>query len=151
MSRFLDDFTPSFMGSLLLGMEVMVTGDLYADFFPGSSCPEGRALMDLCNSLNLSQLVTQPKRTTDTSFTLIDVALTPNKSFLTRCDVNILAVADHCLVAITLNLKASCIFIRGYKNYNSELFRSDLMCVPFHIVNIFDDFDDQVDVFNRFS
>ena len=23
------------------------------------------------------------------------------------------------------------------------------MCVPFHIVNIFDDFDDQVDVFNK--
>ena len=39
--------------------------------------------MDLCNSLNLSQLVTQPTRTTDTSVTLIDVALTTNKSFLT--------------------------------------------------------------------
>ena len=151
MSRFLDDFTASFMGLLLLGTEIMVTGDLNADFLPGSSCPEGRALMDLCNSLNISQLVTQPTRTTDTSLTLIDVALTTNKSFLTRCDINISAVADHCLVAVTFNLKASCIFIRSYKNYNSELFRRDLMCVPFHIFNIFDDFDDQVDVFNKFS
>lgn len=32
MSRFLDDFTASFMGSLPLGMEIMVTGDLNADF-----------------------------------------------------------------------------------------------------------------------
>ena len=31
MSRFLDDFTASFMGSLPLGMEIMVTGDLNAD------------------------------------------------------------------------------------------------------------------------
>ena len=102
MSRFLDDFITSFMDSLLLGMEGMVTGDLNADILPGSSCPEGRALMDLCNSLNLSQLVTQPTRTTDTSVTLIDVALTTNKSFITICEV----VADYCLVAVTLNLKA---------------------------------------------
>lgn len=105
--------------------------------------------MNLCNSLNLSQLVTQPIRTTDTSVTLIDVALTTNKSFLTSCDVNISAVADHCLVAVTLNLKASSVFTRSYKNYNPGLFRGDLMCVSFHLVNIFDDLDDQVEVFNN--
>ena len=32
MSRFLDHFTASFMGSLSLGMEIMVTGNLDADF-----------------------------------------------------------------------------------------------------------------------
>ena len=32
MSRFLDDVTASFMGSLPLGMEIMVIGDLNADF-----------------------------------------------------------------------------------------------------------------------
>ena len=53
MSRFLDDFITSFMESLLLGMEGMVAGDLNADILPGSSCPEGQALMDLCNSLYL--------------------------------------------------------------------------------------------------
>ena len=72
MSRFLDDFSASFMDSLLLGMEVLITGDLNADVLPGSSCLESRALMDLCNSFNLSQLVTKPTRTTDTSKTLID-------------------------------------------------------------------------------
>ena len=106
MSRFLDDFITSFMESLLLGMEGMVAGDLNADILPGYSCPEGRALMDLCNSLNLSQPVIQPTRTTDTSVTLIDVALTTNKSFITICEVYISAVAVYCLVAVTLNLKA---------------------------------------------
>ena len=71
MSRFLEDFITSFMDSLLLGMEGMVTGELNADILPGCSCPEGRALMDLCNSLNLSQPVIQPTRTTDTSVTLM--------------------------------------------------------------------------------
>ena len=56
MSRFLDDFITSFMDSLLRmdSSTRMVAGDLNADILPGSSCPEGRALMDLCNSLNLS-------------------------------------------------------------------------------------------------
>ena len=58
------------------------------------------------------------------------------------------------MVAVTLSLKApkprpTYIFTRSYKNYNSELFLSDLMYVPFYIVNIFDDFDHQVDVFNK--
>ena len=100
MSRFLDDFSASFMDSLFLGTEVLITCDLNADVLPGSSCPQGRALMDLCNSFNLSQLVTKPTRSTDTSETLIDVALTTNESFITNCDVNISAVADHCLVAV---------------------------------------------------
>ena len=101
MSRFLDDLSASFMDSLLLGMDVLITGDLNADVLPGFSCPEGRALMDLRNSFNLSQLVTKPTRTTDTSKTLIDVALTTNESFIASCDVNISAVADHCFVAVT--------------------------------------------------
>ena len=143
-SRFLDDFSASFMNSLLLDREVLVSGDLNSDVLPGSSCPEGRALMDLCVSFNLSQPVTQPTRTTDTSMTLTDFALATNKSLIASCDVIISAVADHCLVAVTLKLKApkprpSYSFTRSYKNYNPELFLSDLKCVPFHIVDIFDD------------
>ena len=41
----------SFMDSLLLDMEVLVIGDLNSDALPGSSCPEGQALMDLCIQL----------------------------------------------------------------------------------------------------
>ena len=96
MSRFLDDFSASFMNSRLLDMEVLVTGDLNSDVLAGSSYPEGRGLMDLCVSFNLSQLVTQPTMTTDTSMTLTDFALTTNKSFIACCDVIISAVADHC-------------------------------------------------------
>ena len=35
------------MDSLLLDMEVLVIGDLNSDALPGSSCPEGQALMDI--------------------------------------------------------------------------------------------------------
>ena len=153
IGRFLDDLSASLLDSLLLGMEVLVTGDVNADVSPGSSCPEGRALLDLCNSLHLSQLVAKPTRVTQTSKTLIDVVITTNTNFVINCDVFESAVADHCLVTTTLKLKApkpspSYIVTRSYKNYNPELFLSDLEQAPFHIANIFDDFDDQVNVFN---
>ena len=128
MSRFLDDFITSFMDSLLLGMEGMVAGDLNADILPGSSCPEGRALMDLCNSLNLLQPVTQPTRTTDTSVTLIDVALTTNKSLITICDVNISADADYWLVAVTLNLKA--LKPRPFLYFHQKVQKLQLWVIP---------------------
>ena len=75
MSRFLDDFITSFMDSLLLGMEGMVAGDLNADILPGSSCPEGRALMDLCNSLNLRVV---------TRYILMDLCNSLNLRVVTR-------------------------------------------------------------------
>ena len=82
------------------------------------------------------------------------MALTANKIFIASWDVNISAVADHYLVEVTLKLKdtkpqPSYIFTRSYKNYNPESFLSDLECDPLHIVNMFDDFDDQVGVFNK--
>ena len=36
----------------------------------------------------------------------------------------------------------------GYVGYNAERFCKDLTSVPFHVISIFDDFDDQVDTFN---
>ena len=37
---------------------------------------------------------------------------------------------------------------RSYKNYDHDSFIEDLANVPFHIVNLFDDPDDQVHAFN---
>ena len=95
--------------------------------------------MDLCNSLNLLQIVTSPTRTNDTPMTLTEVVLTTNKSFIADYNVNISAVANHCLVAVRLKLKApkpwpSYIFTRSYKNHNPESLLSNLECVPFYII-----------------
>ena len=84
---------------------------------------------------------------------LIDVVLTTNENLIADCVVTISAVRDHSLVSVTLKLKASkprpsYVITRSYKNYNPEAFRDDLARVPFHMANVFDDFDDRVDVFN---
>lgn len=87
------------------------------------------------------------KGTSDTSMTLIDVALTINESFIAYLgSCQSLLSGGH--TKTQSSEASSVIFTRSYRNYNSGLFLSDLECVPFHIIDIFDDFDDQVDVFN---
>ena len=63
------------------------------------------------------------------------------------------SVSDHHLVYLVLTLKTprlepSYITIRSYANYNAKQFSVDLSLVPFHIISMFDDFDDQVETFN---
>ena len=63
-------------------------------------------------------------------------------------------ISDHNLVHISLKLKKSrlkpCyVTTRSYTNYNADNFQHDLSYTPFHIISLFDDFNEQVDVFNE--
>ena len=87
------------------------------------------------------------------STSLIDVALTTNENIINACDVIQSVISDHSLVSLTLKLKTprrriSFVTTRSYKNYDHVGFIEDLANVPFHIVNRFDDPDDQVHAFN---
>ena len=129
------------------GLDVILLGDLNCNLL--GNCPDGQALIDLCSTLNLFQLVEKPTGVTETSQTLIDVILATNKLFIDTCDVMSSTISDHSLVYLTLKLKAqrtrtSYITTRSYKNFDPE----DLSHVPFHMVSFFEDLDDQVDTFN---
>ena len=50
---------------------MILPGDLNCNLL--GNCPDGQALIDLCSTLNLFQLVEKPTRVTETSQTLIDV------------------------------------------------------------------------------
>ena len=90
---------------------------------------------------------------TEKSKSLIDVALTTNENTIDACDVIQSAISDHSLVSLTLKLKTprpriSFVTTGSCKNYDHDSFIQDLANVPFHIVNLFDDPDDQVHAFN---
>ena len=90
---------------------------------------------------------------TEKSKSLIDVALKTNENIIYACDVMQPAISDHSLVSLILKLKTprpriSFVTTRSYKNYDHDSFIEDLANVPFHIVNLFDDPDDQVHAFN---
>ena len=89
---------------------------------------------------------------TETTKSLIDVILTTKTDIVSLSDVLACSVSDHHLVYLVLTLKTPRLkpsyVTRSYANYNAKQFSEDLSLVPFHIISMFDDFDDQVETFN---
>ena len=91
---------------------------------------------------------------TETSQTIIEVALTTNENIINACDVRSSIISDRSLDCLTVKLKApkprsSYVTTRSYKNYDHKKFVEDLDKGPFHMVNFFDYFDDRAYAFNR--
>ena len=148
---FLENLRETFVDSLLHGSNVIIIGDLNCNLIGGD--PEGHALSDFCSTFGLSQLVKSATRVNEKSKSLIDVALTTNENIIHACDVIQSVISDHSLVSLTLKLKTprpriSFEFTRSYQNYDHVSFIDNLANVLFHIVNHFDDPDDQVHAFN---
>jgi hypothetical protein len=147
----LADLSKAVVDSLLLGLDIIIIGDMNINMLAESSNRD--ALVDLCSTFNFAQLVKDPTRITETSQTLIDVALTTNENIIQDCKVIISSISDHNLVHMTLKLKTPkpkpCyITSRNYKNYDANKFFKDLTNVQFQVIDIFDDIDDQINAFN---
>ena len=67
-----EDFRERYTQALAYGLPILVVGDLNCDLIVSSS--KSKTLYNLCTSLNMKQLITQPTRLTETSKTLIDVS-----------------------------------------------------------------------------
>ena len=148
---FLEELGRTLVDSLLQGVNIIILGDLNCDVL--GNCPDGRALEDFCSTFNLTQLVKAPTRVSETSKTIIDVALTTNENNINSCDVIQCEISDHNLVCLRLKLKAprprpSYVTTRSYKHYDVNNFLRDLNSVPFHMIDFFDDFEDRVHAFD---
>ena len=60
-----EDFRDRYTQALVYGLPILVVGDLNCDLLVSSS--KSRTLNNLCTSLNMKQLITQPTRVTETS------------------------------------------------------------------------------------
>ena len=98
------EFINTYTKALSLGIEIFVLGNLNCDLL--KSCCEGNTLKDLCETLNLTQLVTTPTRVTPQSSSLIDVILATNTSVVKESIVVEYHISDHYLTEIsTLQLR----------------------------------------------
>lgn len=152
VSCFVDDFMDKYSQALTHGKNIIVAADLNCDMLKPHS-PEATALQDLCDSVNLTQLIKEPTRVTATSSTLIDVIMTSSTDLVERSGVLQSHISDHYLVDVLLKLKIpkpppSYVKVRSYKNYDSQRFVSDLERVPWNEVTLDDDASDMVDRFN---
>ena len=106
-----------------------------------------------CSIFNLTQVSKQPTRITETSETLIDVILASNTSLIREATVVPAPFSDHDLVFIWLGLKKKCskpvyVTTRSYKDFVPESFLVDLNCVPWSVIDCFEDVDDKLNAFN---
>ena len=62
---FLEDLTKSVVDASLLGVNIIITGDLNVNI--QGNCPDNCALTDFCSTFNLTQLVKEPTRITESS------------------------------------------------------------------------------------
>ena len=153
VSCFVDDFMDKYSQALTFGKNIIVAADLNCDMLKPRSL-EAVALQDLCDSMNLMQLIKESTRVTETSSTLIDVIMTSSIDLVERSGVLKSHISDHYLVYALLKLKISkpppsYVKVRSYKNYDSQCFVSDLERVPWNEVVLVDDASDMVDRFNK--
>ena len=92
------------LGDLLLRTRnrhenIMVVGDLNCDLSnPDKHDKQGRALLDLMEVYNMSNMIKQPTRVTTSSSSLIDVILTTSPRLFRTSGVFDLDLSDHKLV-----------------------------------------------------
>ena len=117
------------------------------------SCREGTTLKDLCETLNLTQLVTRPARVTPQSSSLIDAILETNTSVVKETRLVEYHISDHYLTYIVLNLKIpkpppTCIITRRFRKYDASKFLQDLERLAWMENSLIGDVSERFDHFN---
>ena len=118
------------------------------------SSSKSKTLNNLCTSLNMKQLITQPKRVIETSKTLIDVIFTSNPAITVDSGIVKTRISDRSLVFAVLNLRipkppAAHVVTRSYKHYDPQSFLSDLNKIPWYENSLSNDVNDKLLHFNK--
>ena len=150
MSCFVDDFMDNYSQALILGKPLMITGNLNCNLLePG--CSKAVALLDFCKSVNLTQLIKEPTRVTETSSTL---PCHYNTYLVESSGVLPCHISDHFLVYATLELKISklpprFVKMRSFRHYDGQQFVADLEQIPWDEFALVDDASKMLDHFNN--
>ena len=109
---------------------VITMGDLNVDKLKVNG-REAKLLRDIEEVFELTCLVTEPTRITDTSQTLLDVLLTNQPDLFKNAGVSDIGLSDHCMVYGFLKETvkkhtADIITCRSFKNLDMEEFKKDL-------------------------
>ena len=114
---------------------------------------EGKLLIDLEESFNLTCLINSPTRITNVSSTLIDVMLTNRPGYFIKSGTFDIEISDHCLIYGILNEKTihyqpKTIMSRNLKTITFEPIAEELTNAPWQVGEVFNDIDDRVDYWN---
>ena len=136
---YMDRFYNSLDCAAAEGKEIIVNGDFNCDYLPKKPSHETKKLKEIFKSFGLTQLINEPRRTTSTTATLIDLFATTNPRNISRAIVAESCLSDHdMLISVRKinNLKEQprVIKCRNYAKYDPTIFCSDLKEVPWDTV-----------------
>ena len=133
-------------------------GDLNLDRLrPASNHQEGKLLYDLQETHELDYLTSKPigiqKIGRRVSETLINVILTNLPDGFTKSGVVDQRMNDHALVYLFMKeriarSKTKVVNFRSSKNLDEQEFKEHLAADPWHVAEVFDDVNDQFEVFS---
>lgn len=152
LSCFDSDLIETFIYASSFNVPIYLLGDMNCRLERDDN-PETKALLNFCRSYNLSQLITKPTRVTETTSSILDVILASDTKQVHNVMVLESSISDHDLVYITLKLKKErskpvYITTRSYKHYKADAFHDDIAKAPWSIVDVFDEVEDKLHVFN---
>ena len=98
---FSDSLSRTLLDMLLHGNDIIILGDLNCNILDDTV--DSRTFKELCASFNLTQLVKEPTRITETKRSLIDVIMTTDPTLAESCPVITSSISDHNLLEVTLN------------------------------------------------
>ena len=111
---------------------------------------------NITSSFSLEQLVNQPTRVTENTATIIDHIYTNSSSNITEMSIPKVSISDHYAVCFTRKHtskplkrnKHTLISYRSQKHFDEKSFRESLEELPWSTIDVFDDPDDALDIFN---
>ncbi|MCW4260568.1 MAG: endonuclease/exonuclease/phosphatase family protein [Candidatus Thiodiazotropha endolucinida] len=129
LSSWIDLFETEISVAQSTGLEFLIMGDLNIDM---KLCSNSKWL-HLVELFDLSQLINNPTRVTDTSSTIIDHVYTSDRGNITECFVASYAVSDHFPVCFSRKVKCKiskdehiATSYRCFKTFDEQLFLFDL-------------------------
>lgn len=130
------------------GKELFILGDLNTNLLSVETNKTKRLFKGLAELYQLTQLINEPTRITESSKSLIDIILTNMPNRIVCSGVLPLGISDHCLVfavrkiAIQCTKKHKVVESRNFKNFQAESFRTDLSSMPWDNIKTFDNPND---------
>ena len=116
---------------------ILITGDMNCNMLTDNILSQ--KVTQMCDSLQLQQLVSKPTRITPHSETLIDLFFVSQTLGSLSCGVQSIGISDHSLIYVCLKAKKvkSCpkiSIMRSFRNFDSEKFLDDLSSVNWDLI-----------------
>ena len=132
---------------------VILTGDFNVDMLSKSS--KFRALNDVLQMYNLQNIITQGTCFKGSNGTLLDLIIVSKpKRFGATLNFNCgLSDCHNFVLACTklqhARFRPKLVTYRSYKKFNEENFKYDISCIPYQILDVFDNVDEKFWCYNK--